>query len=209
MIEALLFDVFGTVVDWRTSLIRRFERFGRENGVPADWAALADDWRGEYDPAMKAVRDGQRPWTSLEHLHRESLDKLLPRHSLNGLSEAQRQEFVLGWHFLDAWPDTVGGLKRVKKKIHHRHALQRRRALADGYGQVRRIALGRHLFFGQFPLLQACRRSLSGCGPASGHGSPERYAGGCPQLRSGGRARARLQDCFRGPRRRIWPAPVA
>src|SRR5215813_8753433 len=116
MIEALLFDVFGTVVDWRTSLIRRFERFGRENGVPADWAALADDWRGEYDPAMKAVRDGQRPWTSLEHLHRESLDKLLPRHSLNGLSEAQRQEFVLGWHFLDAWPDTVAGLNRLKKK---------------------------------------------------------------------------------------------
>jgi len=116
MIEALLFDVFGTVVDWRSSLIRRFERFGRENAITADWAALADDWRAEYEPAMKAVRDGQRPWTSLEHLHRESLDKLLPRHGLPALSEAQRQELVRGWHFLDPWPDTVTGLNRLKKK---------------------------------------------------------------------------------------------
>jgi 2-haloacid dehalogenase len=116
MVQALLFDVFGTVVDWRTSLIRRFERFGREASLNGDWAALADDWRGEYEPAMKAVRDGQRPWTSLEHLHRESLDQLLPRHGLSALSQAQRQQFVLGWHFLDPWPDAVAGLTRLKQK---------------------------------------------------------------------------------------------
>lgn len=116
MIQALLFDVFGTVVDWRTSLIRRLQSFGRDNGLTSDWAALADDWRGEYEPAMKAVRDGQRPWTSLEHLHRESLDRLLPRHDLGRLSEVQRQQLVLGWHFLDPWPDTLAGLARLKKK---------------------------------------------------------------------------------------------
>jgi 2-haloacid dehalogenase len=116
MIEALLFDVFGTVVDWRSSLIRRLERFGRENSLQANWATLADDWRAEYEPAMKAVRDGQCPWTSLEHLHRESLDQLLPRHGLRSLSETQRQQLVLGWHFLDPWPDTVSGLTRLKRK---------------------------------------------------------------------------------------------
>jgi 2-haloacid dehalogenase len=116
MIEALLFDVFGTVVDWRSSLMRRLEHFGRENGVAADWAALADDWRAAYEPAMRAVREGQRPWTSLEHLHRESLDQLVPRHGLSTLSEAQRQQLVLGWHFLAPWPDTVSGLTRLKSK---------------------------------------------------------------------------------------------
>jgi 2-haloacid dehalogenase len=116
-IEALLFDVFGTVVDWRTSLIRQLERFGRENGLTAGWAELADDWRAEYEPAMKAVREGRRPWTSLEHLHRESLDQLLPRHSLSALSEAQRRQLVLGWHFLDPWPDSVSGLARLKRKL--------------------------------------------------------------------------------------------
>ncbi len=114
--EALLFDVFGTVVDWRTSLIRQLENFGREIRVSADWVSLADDWRAEYEPAMNAVRSGQRDWTSLEHLHRESLDKLLPRHGLSALTEAQRQRLVLGWHFLDPWPDSVAGLKRLKRK---------------------------------------------------------------------------------------------
>ena len=116
MIQALLFDVFGTVVDWRTSLVRQLERFGHENSCTADWAALTDDWRAQYEPAMSAVREGRRPWTSLEHLHRESLDQLLPRRSLSALNEAQRQKLVLGWHFLDPWPDSVAGLTRLKRK---------------------------------------------------------------------------------------------
>lgn len=116
MIQGLLFDVFGTVVDWRTSLIGRLGRFGQEYRLKADWAALADDWRAAYEPAMKAVREGTRGWTSLERLHRESLDQLLPGHGLNNLNEAQRQHLVLGWHFLDPWPDTVTGLTRLKKK---------------------------------------------------------------------------------------------
>src|SRR5215475_13950768 len=112
MIEALLFDVFGTVVDWRTSLIRQLQLFAKENNLQADWAGLSDDWRAEYEPAMRAVREGKRPWTSLERLHRESLDKLLPRHGLSALTDEQRQHLVLGWHFLDPWPDAVAGLTR-------------------------------------------------------------------------------------------------
>ena len=116
MTQVLLFDVFGTVVDWRTSLIRQLEKFGPDNGLRADWVGLADDWRAQYEPAMNAVRAGQRPWTTLEVLHRESLDNLLPGHGLSALSEAQRQQLVLGWHFLDPWPDSVAGLTRLRRK---------------------------------------------------------------------------------------------
>jgi 2-haloacid dehalogenase len=84
--------------------------------LTADWASLADDWRAQYEPAMKKVRDGQRPWISLEHLHRESLDDLLPRHGLSALTDVQRQNLVMSWHFLDAWPDSVAGLTRLKRK---------------------------------------------------------------------------------------------
>jgi 2-haloacid dehalogenase len=116
LVEALLFDVFGTVVDWRTSLIRQLQQFGREQGVSADWATLADDWRAEYEPAMNAVRTGTRGWTSLEQLHRESLDGLLARHGLGQLNEQPRRQMVLFWHFLDPWPDAVEGLMRLKQK---------------------------------------------------------------------------------------------
>jgi 2-haloacid dehalogenase len=115
-LTALLFDVFGTVVDWRSSLIRQFESFGTENHLAADWEALADGWRGAYRPSMDAVRYGQRPWTSLEQLHRESLDNLLPPHGLSSLNEVQRQHLVRAWHFLDPWPDSVAGLTRLKSK---------------------------------------------------------------------------------------------
>lgn len=117
MIQALVFDVFGTVVDWRTSLIRRFEQFGRENSLVADWTNLVDDWRAQYQPLMNEVRTGKRPWTYLDTLHRESLEQLLPRYGLSHLDKAQKQYFVHGWHFLDPWPDTVAGLTRLKKKF--------------------------------------------------------------------------------------------
>lgn len=115
-VEALVFDVFGTVVDWRTTLIRQLEQFGRDHRLQADWVALADDWRAGYEPAMKKVRDGERPWISLEHLHRESLDALLPRYGLAALSDDQRRRIVRFWHFLDPWPDTLSGLERLHRK---------------------------------------------------------------------------------------------
>jgi 2-haloacid dehalogenase len=115
-VQALLFDVFGTVVDWRSSIIEDLGRFGAEKGLKADWAAFADDWRGLYQPAMDEVRTGRRPWTILDVLHRESLDKLIVKHGFAGLSEADKQHINRVWHRLKPWPDTVAGLQRLKSR---------------------------------------------------------------------------------------------
>lgn len=115
-VQALLFDVFGTVVDWRSSLIEDMRRFGAERNIDADWAAFADDWRGLYQPAMDEVRLGRRPWTILDVLHRESLDKLAARYGLAGLSEPDICHINSMWHRLKPWPDTVAGLTRLKSR---------------------------------------------------------------------------------------------
>jgi 2-haloacid dehalogenase len=115
-VQALLFDVFGTVVDWRSSLIDDLSRFGAEKGLKADWAAFADDWRGLYQPAMDEVRTGRRPWTILDVLHRESLDKLIVKYAFAGLSEADKDHINRVWHRLKPWPDSVPGLTRLKKR---------------------------------------------------------------------------------------------
>src|SRR6185503_8938485 len=115
-VQALLFDVFGTVVDWRSSLIDDLARFGAGKGVKADWAAFADDWRGLYQPAMDEVRTGRRPWTILDVLHRESLEKLLVKHAISDLSEADKDHINRVWHRLRPWPDTVEGLTRLKSR---------------------------------------------------------------------------------------------
>jgi 2-haloacid dehalogenase len=115
-VQALLFDVFGTVVDWRSSLIDDLGRFGAGKGVKADWAAFADDWRGLYQPAMDEVRTGRRTWTILDVLHRESLDKLLVKYALTGLSETDKDHVNKVWHRLKPWPDTVEGLRRLKSR---------------------------------------------------------------------------------------------
>ena len=115
-VQALLFDVFGTVVDWRSSIVDELTRFGAEKRLQADWAAFTDDWRGLYQPAMDEVRSGRRPWTILDVLHRESLDKLLVKHGVSGLSEADKDHINRVWHRLKPWPDTVEGLKRLKTR---------------------------------------------------------------------------------------------
>jgi 2-haloacid dehalogenase len=115
-VQALLFDVFGTVVDWRTSLTEDLGRFGAEKGLEADWATFADDWRGLYQPAMDEVRSGRRPWTILDVLHRESLDKLIVKYGFAGLSEADKVHINKVWHRLKPWPDTVAGLTRLKSR---------------------------------------------------------------------------------------------
>jgi 2-haloacid dehalogenase len=116
-IGALTFDVFGTVVDWRGSIIRQGEEFGREHGLQVDWGALALAWRGLYQPRLSEVRDGKRPWTKLDTLHRESLDELLPRFGLERLGEAARDHLNRFWHRLDPWPDAVEGLTRLKRNF--------------------------------------------------------------------------------------------
>jgi 2-haloacid dehalogenase len=116
-VQALLFDVFGTVVDWRSSIIDELTRFGAEKGLQAtDWAAFTDDWRGLYQPAMDEVRSGGRPWTILDVLHRESLEKLIVKHGVSGLSEADKEHVNRVWHRLKPWPDAVAGLTRLKSR---------------------------------------------------------------------------------------------
>lgn len=114
-IQALLFDVFGTVVDWRNSVIREGEIFNRSHGLGIDWARFADRWRGMYQPAMEQVRSGARPWTVLDVLHRESLDVLIEEFGLQDLGENQRDYLNRIWHRLDPWPDSVPGLTRLKR----------------------------------------------------------------------------------------------
>ena len=115
-VQALLFDVFGTVVDWRTSIIEDLSAFGAKKGIQADWAAFTDDWRGLYQPAMEQVRSGRRPWTILDVLHRESLETLLAKYAISGLSEADKDHINRVWHRLKPWPDAVEGLTRLKSR---------------------------------------------------------------------------------------------
>jgi len=116
-IAALTFDVFGTVVDWRSSLIREGEALERKHGISADWAKFAEAWRGLYQPSLERVRSGAQPWTKLDDLHRAALDQLIPQFKLDGLSEAERDHLNRAWHRLDPWPDSVPGLTRLKRKF--------------------------------------------------------------------------------------------
>ncbi len=115
-IKAIVFDVFGTVVDWRTSIIREGRELGERKDINADWEAFADAWRGKYQPSMERVRKGERPWTKLDDLHRESLLELLKEFKIKGLDKNEIEDFNKAWHRLDPWPDTVEGLTRLKSK---------------------------------------------------------------------------------------------
>jgi 2-haloacid dehalogenase len=114
-IRAVLFDVFGTVVDWRGSLIADLGAWGAARGVAADWAGLADAWRAAYAPSMDEVRRGARAWTVLDDLHRASLQRLLPRFGMSDLCDADIDHINTVWHRLAPWPDSVAGLRRLKR----------------------------------------------------------------------------------------------
>ena len=116
-VDALVFDVFGTCVDWRGTIIREAERWSRELGRPVDGAGLADAWRANYDPSMEEIRAGRRAFTLLDTLHRETLNKIAPRFGLGGLDEATMDRLNRVWHRLDPWPDTVPGLRRLKSRF--------------------------------------------------------------------------------------------
>ena len=116
-VKALVFDVFGTVVDWRSSLIREGRNLGRRKRLKVDWAAFADAWRAGYRPAMERASGDAEAWANIDVLHRGILDELLPRFGLEGLSEAERANLNLVWHRLDPWPDSVAGLRRLKKRF--------------------------------------------------------------------------------------------
>lgn len=114
-VKALVFDVFGTVVDWRTSVAAEVEALARKKQVTVDGAAFADAWRAEYGPSMNRVRLGELPWTNLDRLHRMSLDRLLPKFGLTMLDEAEKAALNKAWHRLRPWPDAVEGLTRLKR----------------------------------------------------------------------------------------------
>lgn len=116
-IKALTFDVFGTVVDWRGSIIREGELLAARKGYEVDWGEFADRWRAGYGPAMNRVRNGELPWTKIDDLHRMILDELVLEFGLNDLSESELAEFNRAWHRLSPWPDSVAGLNRLKTRF--------------------------------------------------------------------------------------------
>jgi 2-haloacid dehalogenase len=116
-VRALVFDVFGTVVDWRSGVARDVERLlGGPVADGVDPGAFADAWRGRYVPSMDRVRSGEQPWMNLDGLHRASLDELLAEHGLAETPEDVRIELVHSWHRLDPWPDSVSGLASLKRR---------------------------------------------------------------------------------------------
>jgi 2-haloacid dehalogenase len=115
--QVLVFDTFGTVVDWRSSVIAEVSRVARAKKADVDAAAFADAWRGGYGPSMNRVRTGELPWTKLDVLHRMTLDTLLVKFKIEGLGEAETSDLNRVWHRLDPWPDAVDGLTRLKKRF--------------------------------------------------------------------------------------------
>ena len=116
-VKAMVFDTFGTVVDWRGSIVAEGERYwGPVKGMVVDWAAFADSWRSKYGPSMNRVRTGELPWMKLDDLHRMALDACLEEFGVTHLSEEDKQHLNFVWHRLNAWPDAPSGLARLKSR---------------------------------------------------------------------------------------------
>ena len=116
-VKALVFDVFGTVVDWRSSVTAEVQELAKRKNLTVDGAKFADAWRAGYGPSMNRVRTGELPWTKLDALHRMTLDKILADFGITSLSDAEKDALNHSWHRLKPWPDSVGGLTRLKKKF--------------------------------------------------------------------------------------------
>lgn len=114
-IKALVFDVFGTVVDWRNSIAREAEVILGDEGITVDGQALALAWRARYQPSMEEVRAGRRAFVKLDVLHRENLLSVLDAFGIEGLKAATIDHLNHAWHRLDPWPDVVPGLQRLKQ----------------------------------------------------------------------------------------------
>ena len=115
LLKAVTFDVFGTVVDWRTSIAREVEGLAVKKQFVVDGERFADAWRKLYQPSMKKVRDGKMPWTVLDDLHRTNLLEVLETFGIDQLSEEEIEHLNRAWHRLDPWPDAVAGLQRLKQ----------------------------------------------------------------------------------------------
>ena len=116
-IKALTFDVFGTVVDWRRTVIHELQQLGEAKGIKADWGKFADDWRiMGYIQSTKKVQRGELPWMNVDQLHRLMLDKLLAEFDVTGLTGEEKANLNRVWHRLEPWPDVIGGLIRLRKR---------------------------------------------------------------------------------------------
>ena len=116
-VKALVFDVFGTVVDWRSSVTAEVQEVAKRKGLAVDGAKFADAWRAGYGPSMNRVRTGELPWTKLDDLHRMTLDKILGDFGIPNLTDAEKNDLNHAWHRLEPWPDSVAGLTRLKKRF--------------------------------------------------------------------------------------------
>ena len=116
-IKVLGFDVFGTVVDWRSSVIAEGEQLAKAKGFTVDWAAFADAWRAVYRPSLDRVQKGELPWTKLDFLHRMSLEEILKQFKIEGLSNDETEHLNRVWHRLKPWPDSIAGLQRLKTRF--------------------------------------------------------------------------------------------
>ena len=115
-VEVIAFDVFGTLVDWHTSITAALQEVGSRAGIDADWPAVATAWRALYHPTLSQVVRGELPFQSLDALHRRMLDEVAARQQLQALSDADREELVRAWYRLAPWPDTVPGLTRLRER---------------------------------------------------------------------------------------------
>ena len=116
-LKALVFDVFGTVVDWRTSIANEASDQLKNKGFDLNWLAFAEAWRAKYQPSMEGVRSGKRGYVRLDILHLENLMEVLEEFKVSGLSSADLNYLNRAWHRLEPWPDSVSGLQRLKKKF--------------------------------------------------------------------------------------------
>ena len=108
-IKALTFDVFGTVVVWRSSIAREGEVFAKLHNIKGiDWVKFAESWRAGYTPSMNRVRNGEIPWANIDELHKSILNKLILKYGIEGISDEDKNDFNRAWHRLSPWPDVLG-----------------------------------------------------------------------------------------------------
>lgn len=115
-VKALVYDVFGTLVDWRGGVARESKKILQPLGYDLDWLAFADAWRAEYQPGMEEIRSGRQPFSRLDVVHRGMLERIRPKFGLENVDEATLRELNLAWHRLDAWPGVSAGLRRLRSR---------------------------------------------------------------------------------------------
>jgi hypothetical protein len=206
-LKVCIFDVFGTVVDWRGSLIEDLPKLGKKYGLDTDWTSFADDWRGLYQPQMARVRKGELPWTRIDDLHKEAFEMLLKKRSLKHPGEEGAWEFTHLWHKLRPWPDSVEGIGMMKKKYVVATLSNGNVALLINMAKHSGIPVGPLLLGRDLPPLQARPRILSRRGRQHVSQAAPGDAGRRPQRRPEGGAEMRIVHGLRPPPQGARPQP--